>query len=88
MLSGRLRMVTRFLDGAMLRTVISRVLVLTALLLVVTPHGAVLLGSAQLMLVVALVVMGVWQAYRLSTIRRGQQHGDLLKRIPKRPLGL
>jgi hypothetical protein len=72
----------------MLHTVISLVLVLTALLLVVTPHGAVLLGSAQPMLVVALVVMGVWRVYRLSTIRRVQKHGDLLKRIPKRPLGL
>ena len=72
----------------MLRIVLSLVLVVAALFLVVTSRGAALLGFARPMVVVALVTMGVWQAYRLSSIHRARKHGDLLKRIPKRPLGL
>jgi hypothetical protein len=72
----------------MLRPVLSLVLVVAALCLAVTPRGAALLGSARPMLVIALVLMLAWQAYRLSSISRARKHDDLLKKIPKRPLGL
>jgi hypothetical protein len=72
----------------MLHTVLSLGLVVAALCLAATPRGAALLGSARPLLVIALAVMGVWQAYRVSSIRRAQKHRDLLNRIPKRPLGL
>ena len=72
----------------MLSTVLSLVLVVAALFLAVTPRGATLFGFARPILVVALVTMGVWQVYRLSSLHRARKHGDLLKRIPKRPLGL
>jgi len=72
----------------MFRSVLSLLLVVAALCLALTPRGYALLGSSRSMLVVVLVMLGAWQAYRLSSVIRAQKHGDLLKRIPKRPLGL
>jgi hypothetical protein len=38
--------------------------------------------------VAALVVLGVLQAGRLVNAWQAQKRGDLLKKIPKRPLGI
>jgi hypothetical protein len=72
----------------MLRTVLTLGLVVGALCLAVTPRGLALLGSNRPMLVAALVVLGVVQAYRLASLWQAQKRGDRLKNIPKRPLGI
>ncbi len=72
----------------MLRTILTLVLILAALFLAITPRGLALLGSNRPVLVAALVVLGVSQAYRLISARQAQKRGDLLKKIPKRPLGI
>ena len=72
----------------MLRTILTLVLMLAALFLAITPRGLALLGSNRPVLVAALVVLGVSQAYRLISARQAQKRGDVLKKIPKRPLGI
>jgi hypothetical protein len=72
----------------MLRTILTLVLILAALFLAITPRGLALLGSNRPVLVAALVVLGVSQAYRLISARQAQKRGDVLKKIPKRPLGI
>jgi hypothetical protein len=71
-----------------LRTVLTLVLIVAALGLAITPRGLALLGSNRPWLVAALVVMGVLQVFRLSSVRQAQKRGDVLKKIPKRPLGI
>jgi hypothetical protein len=72
----------------MLRTILTLVLIAAALFLALTPRGLALLGSNRPMIVAALVVLGVSQAYRLFSARQAQKRGDVLKKIPKRPLGI
>jgi hypothetical protein len=72
----------------MLRTVLTLALIITALCLAITPHGLALLGSNRPVLAAALVVLGAAQALRLSSMRHVQRRGDMLKKIPKRPLGI
>jgi hypothetical protein len=72
----------------MLRTILTLVLILAALFVALTPRGLALLGSNRSVLVAALVVLGVSQAYRLISARQAQKRGDVLKKIPKRPLGI
>jgi hypothetical protein len=71
-----------------LRTVLTLVLIVAALGLAITPRGLALLGSNRPWLVAALVVMGVLQVFRLSSVRQAQKRGDVLKKIPKSPLGI
>jgi hypothetical protein len=72
----------------MLRTVLTLALIIGALWLAITPRGLALLGSNRPVLVAALVVLGVLQAGRLVNAWQAQKRGDLLKKIPKRPLGI
>jgi hypothetical protein len=72
----------------MLRIVITPVLVIVAACLTTTARGLALLGPARPMLVTALLVMGVLQGYRLSRLWQARKRGELLKSIPKRPLGI
>jgi len=72
----------------MLRTALTLILVIAALYLAFTPRGLALLGPSRPMVVIALGVMGVLQAYRYARLRQDQKRGDLLKSIPKRPLGI
>ena len=72
----------------MLRTVLTLVLIVAALGLAITPRGLALLGSNRPWLVAALIVLGVLQVFRLSSVRQAQKRGDVLKKIPKRPLGI
>ena len=72
----------------MLRAVLTLVLIIAALLVALAPRGLALLGSNRPALVAALVVLGVSQAYRLISARQAQKRGDVLKKIPKRPLGI
>jgi len=71
-----------------LRTVLTLVLIVAALGLAITPRGLALLGSNRPWLVAALIVLGVLQVFRLSSVRQAQKRGDVLKKIPKRPLGI
>ena len=54
----------------MLRTILTLVLVVAALFLALTPRGLALLGANRPVLVAALVVLGVSQAYRLVSARQ------------------
>lgn len=72
----------------MLRTVLTLALTIGALALALTPHGSEMLGSNRPMLVIALAVLGVLQGYRVFTAWQAQRHGDRVKKIPKRPLGI
>lgn len=72
----------------MLRSALTFVLIVAALGLAMTPRGSALLGSNRPVLVAVLAVLAVLQAYRLISARRQQKRGDLLKKIPKRPLGI
>jgi hypothetical protein len=72
----------------MLRTIFTLVLIIAALFLALTPRGLAMLGSNRPVLVAALVVLGVSQAYRLISARQARNRGDVLKKIPKRPLGI
>jgi hypothetical protein len=72
----------------MLRTVLTLALIVGALWLAITRRGLALLGSNRPVLVAALVVLGVLQAGRLVNAWQAQKRGDLLKKIPKRPLGI
>jgi hypothetical protein len=72
----------------MLRTVLTFALIIAALYLTLTPRGSALLGSNRPVVVAALAVLGVSQAYRLVSAWQAQQRGDVLKKIPKRPLGI
>jgi hypothetical protein len=71
-----------------LRAVFTLVLIVAALGLAFTPRGLVLLGSNRQVLVAALTLLGVLQAYRLVSTRQAKKREDLLKKIPKRPLGI
>jgi hypothetical protein len=72
----------------MLRIVLTLVLVIVAVCLTSTERGLALLGPARPMLLTALLVMGVLQGYRLSRLWQVRKRGELLKSIPKRPLGI
>ena len=72
----------------MLRLVLTLVLVILAACLTTTARGLALLGPARPMLLTALLVMGVLQGYRLSRLWQARKRGELLKSIPKRPLGI
>jgi hypothetical protein len=53
-----------------------------------TSRGLAALGSSRQVLVAALVVLGVLQAYRVVSARQAKKRDDLLKKVPKRPLGI
>jgi hypothetical protein len=72
----------------MFRIVLTLVLLVAALGLAISQHGLALFGSNRGVLVAALVVLGVLQAYRLVSTMQAKKRGDLLKKIPKRPLGI
>ena len=72
----------------MLRIVLTLILVIVAVGLTSTARGLALLGPARPMLFAALLVMGILQGYRLSRLWQARKRGDLLKSIPKRPLGI
>jgi hypothetical protein len=72
----------------MFRTVLTLVLIAGALYLAITPRGLALFGNNRRVLVAALAVLGVLQAYRLVSTLQAQKRGDRLKKIPKRPLGI
>ena len=73
----------------MFRTVLTLVLIAGALYLAITSRGLALFGSTnRRVLVAALAVLGVLQAYRLVSALQAQRRSDRLKRIPKRPLGI
>jgi hypothetical protein len=72
----------------MLRPVLTLVLIVAALGLAMTPRGLALLGPNRQVLVATLVVLGVLQAYRLVSTRQAKKRDDLLKKVPKRPLGI
>jgi len=72
----------------MLRPVLTLVLIVAALAMAFTPRGLAALGSARHVLVSALVILGVLQAYRLISMRQAKRRDDLLRKIPKRPLGI
>jgi len=70
------------------RTVFTLVLTVAALGLAITPRGLALLGSNAKVLVAALTLLGILQAVRLASVRQAKRREDLLKKIPKRPLGI
>jgi hypothetical protein len=72
----------------MFRIVLTLILVIVAALLTSTVRGLALLGPGRPMLLTALLVMGVLQGYRLSRLWQARKRDDLLKSIPKRPLGI
>jgi hypothetical protein len=72
----------------MFRIVLTLVLIVTALGLAFSPRGLALFGSSRRVLVAVLVVLAVLQAYRLVSTRHAKKRDDLLKKIPKRPLGI
>lgn len=72
----------------MFRIVLTLVLIVAALAMAFTPRGLAALGSARQVLVAALTILGTLQAYRLICTRQAKKRGDLLKKIPKRPLGI
>jgi len=72
----------------MRRTVFTLVLIVAALWLAITPRGLALFGSSRQVLVAVLAVLGVLQTYRLVSTRQAKRRDDLLKKIPKRPLGI
>jgi hypothetical protein len=72
----------------MFRIVLTFVLIAGALCLAITPRGLALFGSNRRVLAAALVVLGVLQGYRLVSARQAKKRDDLLKKIPKRPLGI
>jgi len=47
-----------------------------------------LLGPARPMVLTALAVVAFLQGYRLMRVWQAQKRDDLLKKIPKRPLGI
>jgi len=72
----------------MFRIVLTFVLIVAALAAAFTTRGSAALGSGRPVFVAALVVLGVLQAYRLASTRQAKQRGELLKKVPKRPLGI
>ena len=72
----------------MLRAIFTLILIGAALGLAFTPSGLALFGSNRRVLVTALAVLGVLQAYRLVRTMQAKKRGDRLKKIPKRPLGI
>jgi len=73
---------------AMLRTVFTLVLVVSALSLAVTPRGLALFGSNRRLVVAVLTLIALLQAYRLFSARQAKRRDELVKKIPKRPLGI
>jgi hypothetical protein len=72
----------------MFRIVLTLVLIVAALYLAITPRGLAVFGNNRRVMVAALAVLGVLQAYRLVNTLQAQKRGDRLKKIPKRPLGI
>ena len=72
----------------MLRTVITLVLIVAALVIAITPRGLALFGSNRNALVAVLTVIGILQTYRVVSTRQAKKRDDRLKKIPKRPLGI
>jgi len=72
----------------MLRPVFTLLLIVAALGIAFTPRGLAALGSGRQVLVAALVILGILQAYRLISARQAKKRDDLLKKISKRPLGI
>jgi hypothetical protein len=72
----------------MFRIVLTLVLIVGALGVALSSRGLALFGSNRQVLVAALVVLGVLQAYRLVSTRQAKKRDDLLKKVPKRPLGI
>ena len=72
----------------MFRTVLTLVLIAGTVYLAITPRGLALFGSNRRVLVGALAVLGALQVYRLVSTIQAKKRGDLLKKIPKRPLGI
>jgi hypothetical protein len=72
----------------MLRTVFTLGLIVAALGLALTSHGLALFGSNRRVVVAAFTVLGVLQVYRLISAMQAKKRDDLLKKIPKRPLGI
>jgi len=72
----------------MLRPVLTLLLIIAALAMAFTPRGLAALGSGRQVLVAALAILGTLQAYRLISTRQAKQRDDLMKKVPKRPLGI
>ena len=72
----------------MLRAVFTLVLIVAAISIAFTPRGLAVLGSGRQVLVGALVILGILQAYRLIGAKQAKQRDDLMKKVPKRPLGI
>lgn len=72
----------------MLRIVVTLILTLGALFLAMTTRGLALLGPRRPILVFALGILGILQAYRLFTAWQKYKRRDRLSGVPKRPLGI
>jgi hypothetical protein len=72
----------------MLRAVFTLVLIVAALSISFTARGSAALGSGRPMFMAALIVLGLLQGYRLASAWQAKQRGELLKKVPKRPLGI
>ena len=72
----------------MLRTVFTLVLIGAALGLAITRRGLALFGTSRRVVVAVLALLAVLQAYRLLSERQAKRRSELLKKIPKRPLGI
>jgi hypothetical protein len=72
----------------MLRAVLTFILIVVALSVSFTTRGSAALGSGRPVFVAALIVLGVLQGYRLASTTQAKQRGELLKKVPKRPLGI
>lgn len=79
---------TFWTDAIMFRIVLTLVLIVAVLSMSFTTRGSAALGSGRQVLAAALAVLGVLQAYRLVSTRQAKKRGDLLKKVPKRPLGI
>ena len=72
----------------MLRAVFTLTLIVIALFVAFTPRGLAALGSGRQVLVAALAILAILQAYRLISMRQAKKRDDLMKKVPKRPLGI
>ena len=72
----------------MLRTLLTLALTLGALGLALTARGRALLGPNRPLVIAALLVLGVSQAYRLASMWTARKRSDQMNKIPKRPLGI
>jgi hypothetical protein len=72
----------------MFRIVLTLVLIVAALAVAFTTRGSAALGSGRPVFVAALAILGILQAHRLISIGQAKKRDDLMKKVPKRPLGI